>query len=279
MDSITIVAIVIAIAYIGLYLHGRHVLREGYTSHKEEEERNCQTVLDTSLASSKPYMTNEDKYGDFEGDFIYQNEGGPDPARDAMNNARRRFPFDWAQLPPSSSLFQAQQALFVKDPTSTASPYEKETFTDIESKKVLPPEEYEEDALKAYQSKTTDDMGVVDQTSVRDLIQNIYGQKGLVAKVAEKANNVFEVYEVMEKNPKIVWEDEVQQASIQSNALNPDMSTSDFLIAPNTTQGIHLGVTPRVQGESMKLKRQSYDNYNPNLEGIFGPKMQMQQWG
>ena len=280
MDPIAILAIIIALLYIAFYLNGKRILKEGYKNTvSEEEERNCKTVLDTSLTSSKPYVTNEDKYGDFEGDFIYQNEGGPDPTRDAMNNARRRFPFDWAQLPPSSSLFQAQQALFVKDPTSTAAPFNAETFTNIESKKVLPPEEYEQDALKAYQAKLASDMKSVDGESVNKLIQDIYGQKGFIAKVAEKANNVYEVYELVEKDPKIEWEDDVQQASIQSNDLNPIINTKDALIVPNTVQDIHLGVTPKVAGESMGLKRQSYDNYNPNLEGIFGPKMQMQQWG
>jgi len=274
------VAVLIAIIYIIIYANGRRSTHEGFqASLAEEEGRNCKTLLDTSLIPSKPYVTNEDKYGDFEGDFIYENEGGPDPTRDAMNNARRRFPFDWAQLPPSSSLFQAQQSLFVKDPTSTAAPFKEETFKDIDSKKVLPPEEYEEDALKSYQAKLASDMKSVDGESVNRLIQDIYGQKGFIAKVAEKANNVYEVYELVEKNPTIVWEDEVQQASIQSNDLNPSVSTKDALIVPNTVQDIHLGVTPKVAGESMELIRQTYDNYNPNLEAMFGPKMQMQQWG
>lgn len=39
-----------------------------------------------------------------------------------MNAARRKFPFDWSQLPPNSQLFQAQQALFAKDATNQASP-------------------------------------------------------------------------------------------------------------------------------------------------------------
>jgi len=279
MDTVTIVAIVIAIVYVALYFNGKMYLREGYESGPEPaEESHCTTVLDTGL-TQKPYVTNEDKYGDFEGDFIYQNEGGPDPTREAINNARRRFPFDWSQLPPSSSHFQAQQSLFVKDPTSTAAPFKQETFVDIESTKVIPPDDYEEDTLKAYKANVAADMKAVDGANVNKLIQDIYGKKGYIAKVAEKANNVFEVYELVEKNPKIVWEDEAQQSSIQSNALNPIVSTSETLVAPNTVSDIHLGVAPKVAGESMGLKRQTYDNYNPNLEGIFGPKLQMQQWG
>jgi len=271
MNSIVLLAILVAFSYVILYLRGRYYLRESFKS-------GSYTVLDTSLDSQKPYMTNEDKYGDFEQDFIYQNEGGPDPTREAIQAARRRFPFDWANLPPSSSNFQAQQSLFVKDTTTTASPYTKETFENIEAKKVLPPDEYQEDALKAYKPKSTSDMKVVDGESVDKLIKDIYGQKGLVAKVAKKANNVYEIYEVMEKNPKIVYEDDVQ-ASMQTNALNPNLDASEMLVVPHSVTDINVGLAPYGAGESMGLKRQIYNDYNPNLEGIFGPKMQMQQWG
>ena len=32
-------------------------------------------------------------------------------------------------------------------------------------------------------------------------------------------------------------------------------------------------------GEKTNLGRREYNDYNPNLEGIFGPKMQWQQYG
>jgi hypothetical protein len=278
MDFAVLVALFVAIGYVLLYLRGRYYLRETF-----QADRNCRTVLDTGMDLNKPYVTYQDKYGDFEADFVYQNEGGLDPTQEAINMARRRFPFDWSQLPPSSSLFQAQQALFAKDPTSTAAVFSKETFENIESQKVLPPDgsqdQAEIDALKAYEPKTAADMKSVDEQSVNDLIKNIYGEKGLIAKVARKANNVFEVYEVQEKNPKIVWEDEVQQGSIQSNALNPLIDPAEMLVVPNAVNELAVGLAPTGRGESMGLKRQEYSDYNPNLEGIFGPKMAWQQWG
>lgn len=265
MELGLILGIIIAVSYVIFYLKGRYYLRDGF------QDRNCRTVLDTSN-QTKPYVTNEDKYGDFEQDFIFQNEGGYDPTKEAINMARRRFPFDWSQLPPSSSLYQAQQALFVKDDTtSMAAPYTQETFEDIESRKVLPPEEAEQDALKAYQPVATADMKSVDEGSVNDLIKKIYGDKGLVASVAKKANNVYEVYETKEINPKIVYEDEVQQ----NNALNPLVEPSEMLVVPQ----LDVGLAPYGRGESTGIRRQTYSDYNPNLEGIFGPKMQWQQWG
>jgi hypothetical protein len=278
MDALTVFAVVLVFAYVLLYIRGRVYLREQF------QDKPCTTVLDTSL-QNKPYVTNEDKYGDFEQDFIYRNEGGFDPTREAIDAARRRFPFDWAQLPPSSSLFQAQQALFASDKSKTAAPFVSETFNDLDAAKVLPPDPAkqvtQDDLLKAYQPKATADMKAVDEKSVDELIQKIYGDKGLVAKVAKKANNVFEVYETMEKDPKIVYEDEVGQthASMQDNALNPMVNPEEKLVVPSSVGDVTTGLTPYAGGESTRLPRQTYSDYNPNLEGIFGPKMQWQQWG
>jgi hypothetical protein len=276
MDFAVMLAVIVFLGYIFFYLGGRYYNRDGF------QDRNCRTVLDTSN-QTKPYVTNEDKYGDFEQDFVFQNEGGYDPTKEAINIARRRFPFDWSQLPPSSSLFQAQQSLFVKDKTGLAAPFAKETFEDIESMKVLPPDnaadQAEEDALKAYQPVATADLKAVDEGSVKKLIERIYGEKGLVASVAKKANNVYEVYETMEKNPKIVYEDEVQRGGNENNELNPMVEPSQMLVVPGAASEINVGLAPYGAGESQGAKRQSYSNYNPNLEGIFGPKMQWQQWG
>jgi len=280
MDSLTIIALVVLFSYLMLYFGGRYYLREAFQNGGCKD---CKTVLDTSLIT-KPYVTNEDKYGDFEQDFVYQNEGGFDPTKQAIDQARRRFPFDWAQLPPSSSLFQAQQALFVKgDATTTAAPYSRESFEDLESSKVLPPDssnDSEADQLSAYQAVSTADLKSVDEGSVKELIEKIYGEKGLVAKVAKNANNVYEVYEVQEKNPKIVYEDDVQvQSSMQDNALNPIDYGNRMLVVPNAVSDISVGLAPYGRGESARTQRQTYSDYNPNLEGIFGPKMQWQQWG
>ena len=276
MDVLAILAILVAFAYIILYLRGSVYKREGF-------EGSCKTVLDTSY-QSKPYMTNEHQYGDFEQDFVYQNEGGFDTTREAIDAARRRFPFDWSGLPPSSALFQAQQALFSNDKGKMAAPFVSETFADLDAQKALPPDEYgqvtEDDILKAYKARETKNLKVVDEKGVKRLINDIYGSKGLVAKVAKKANNVYEVYEVQEKNPRIVWEDEISSnSSIQDNALNPLVDPSETLIVPTGAGDISVGVTPNVNGESMRLSKRDYSDYNPNLQGIFGEKMQWQQWG
>ena len=89
---------------------------------------------------------------------------------------------------------------------------------------------------------------------------------------------MYEVYEVQEKNPKIVYEDEVQvSSSMQSNAFNPMVDPEKMLVVPDSVA--EMSIPQYSHGASVGLKRQEYSDYNPNLEGIFGPKMQWQQWG
>ena len=77
-----------------------------------------------------------------------------------------------------------------------------------------------------------------------------------------------------------MYEDEVQtQSSEQSNALNPLVEPDKMLVVPNAVSNMDVGLAPYGRGDSAGYKRQTYSDYNPNLEGIFGPKMQWQQYG
>lgn len=279
MKSIVIVALVIAVSYIALYTY-THKYAESYTDKRGNME---DVRIENGPNVEMPYVRDTDVNGDFEQDFIYSNEGGSDPSKDALNAARRRFPFDWSQLPPSSSLFQAQQALFVKDPTSTASPYVKDTYEAIEAEKILPvntnaQDQYELDQLKMYKPNDAKSCKT-DEENVDTLIQNIYGKKGLVARVAKKANNVYEVYETIEKNPKIVWEDDGKQASMQSNELNSYADNSQMIVRSQAVTDVAAGMKPWGNGDSMNGGRQSLSDYNPNFEQLMGPRIMMQNYG
>ena len=280
MNSIMIIAIVVAVAYVALYSYNVNRTSESYISYDMKKDN---ILLETDTNRMMPYVRDTDENGDFEQDFVYANEGGSNPTKDALDAARRKFPFDWAQLPPSSSLFQAQQALFVKDPTSTASPYVKETFDALESEKILPmntetEDQYEMDQLKMYKPKDAKDCKT-DEQGVNEMIQNIYGKKGLIARVAKKANNVYEIYETVEKDPKIVWEDDGKQASMQSNELNAYADNSQMVVRSQAIQDLGDGIKPWGNGMASNKGRQALPDYNPNFDQVMGPRIMMQNYG
>jgi hypothetical protein len=249
----------------------------------------------------KPYMTNEDLYGDYEDptyvlggsgsgsaelggsyeqDFIFMQEGGQNPSRDAINAARRRFPYDWSSLPPSSSQFQMQQALFAKEPVNQAAPYTAETFKDMEAADLLPPDavaeaERQAKLLASYKPISASDFGAPTTESVEELVAEIYKPRGLVPSVKQQGvTNIYEIYETKEIEPKIVYEDDASQQRGVPNPLEPLRPDVGKQAAPSDTS---LGLAPA--SEKTKAARNSYATYDPSLEAMFGPRMSWQQWG
>lgn len=242
-------------------------------------------AYDEATGFQKPYMTNEHLYGDYEGDFeqdfIFTQEGGPNPSLDAINAARRRFPFDWANLPPSASQFQLQQMLFNKEPANHAASYTEETFKDIQAADLLPPDsvaeaERQAKLLASYKPISAKDFGAPTKQSVEDLVAKIYEPRGLIPMVAQKGDtNVYEIYETKEVNPKIVYEDEPSQQRGVANPLEPlSPNVEKYVNMPTDTS---LGLAP--VSEKTKMGRNSYATYDPQLETMFGPRMTWQQWG
>ena len=250
-------------------------------------------------AVQKPYMTNEDLHGDYEDptyvlgsgsatelggsyeqDFIFMQEGGQNPSRDAINAARRRFPYDWSSLPPSSSQFQMQQALFAKEAVNQAAPYTAETFKDMEAADLLPPDavaeaERQAKLLASYKPISAGDFGAPTTDSVEQLVAEIYKPRGLLPSVKQQGQtNVYEIYETKEIEPKIVYEDDASQRRGVPNPLEPLQPQP----APvQAKEDVSLGLAPT--SEKTKAARNSYGTYDPSLEAMFGPRMSWQQWG
>jgi hypothetical protein len=239
---------------------------------------------------SKPYMTNEHLYGDAEDnldwsetDFVREQEGGFDPTKDAINAARRQFPFDWANLPPSANEFQRQQMLYVKSAEKQAAShpgqYNKETFKDIDAADVLPSDNMDEDTrmakiIKSYVPIPAGEFAAPTKESVEEFVKKIYKPRGLIPMVKQRGDtNVYEIYETKEINPKIVYEDDLQE---KPNLLEP-LTDQENTVENFDGEAKDRGVAPK----SVKTRagRQSYANYNPELEVMFGPRMMWQQWG
>ena len=227
----------------------------------------------------RPYMTNEDQYGDFEQDFIMMNEGGYNPSKEAINAARRRFPFDWSQLPPSANQYQMQQMLFNKESVNKAAPFTTETFKDIEARDLLPPDgdaeaDREKKLLSTYIPVSASEIAAPSVQSVEELVKKIYDPQGKIPIMKQRGDtNVYEIYEVKEKNPKIVYEDEaVRGLANPLEPLSPDVQK--YVEMPTDTS---LGLAPL--SEKDKLARNSYATWDPTLEGIFGKSLTWQTWG
>lgn len=257
-----------------------------------QNDRNCRTVLDTTSDSTKPYMTTEHLYGDynadngdgtasiwmdkatpsgqeaFEKDVIFNSEGGREATRAALSAAKNQFQFDWAQLPPSSSLYQQNQAAYV------AAPYTSETFVDISTTEPTP---------IPYKPSDPANYKKTDPEDVTKWLNDMYKQKGLIPEIEVKADNVYNVIGTREINPTIVYEDSNAPAKTAQQMTPQDYDprvSPNTIVVPPAAQDISIGLDP-FNSALMRTSvgRQSVTQWSPELEKMFGKKMQWQQWG
>jgi hypothetical protein len=262
---------------------------------QDKEGRNCRTVVDTTPESSKPYMTTQHLQGDyyedngdgtapvwmdkatpsgqvaFEKDIIFNSEGGREATRAALSAAKNQFQFDWAQLPPSSSLYQQNQASYV------AAPYNAETFVDIIDSSASDP------VPIPYKPSDPNNYKKTEPEDVKKWLNEMYKEKGLIPEIVEKPDNVYEVIGTREINPKIVYEDEVARPTssqqLTPSDYDPRVTPNSFVVPP-AAQEISAGLDP-FNSALMRTSvgRQTVMQWSPELEGMFGKKMQWQQWG
>jgi len=259
-------------------------------------QKDKQLVLDTSTGIQRPFVTREMDMGDFEGDFdrtmIGKFEGGIEATKDVQNLALRQYPFDWANAPPSSKIFQEQNALFLEKqnllrnaeelPTSSgggsangqnerALPhYQREGFNDLGPA---------DEIIKKYKpmcSKSTNSTSnAFSEDDAENFILDYYDKLGLVPEFKRRDDGVYEVNGTYEKNPKIVYEDD---GSVPKRDVWKPMAGNNE-ITVNANYGKELSAVstnPQIaSNESTGLSKRE-----PNgLERMFGPGLQWQQYG
>ena len=247
---------------------------------------NTQFVSTANSVLQRPYVTNEMDMGDFEGDFdrTMSNtfEGGIEATKDIQNLALRQFPFDWSNAPPSSRIFQEQNALFLEkdnllrnseELTTTyggsntsndgmlsrrSGNYQREGFNDIDPAK---------DIIASYKPMCSDGKTVFSKDDSENFILDYYDKLGLVPEFKRRDDGAYEVTNTYEKNPKIVYEDEI--TSEGDSIWKPMADNSDVSVNAETVDNsISNQVRTGVEREDSK-----------GLQRMFGPGLQWQQYG
>jgi len=238
----------------------------------------------------RPYVTNEMDMGDFEGDFdrtmLNRFEGGIDATKDAQNIALRQFPFDWANAPPASSIFQQQNALFMEKQNLLRSA-EVIPGSDIDDGRLFPKPTKEgfgdlgpaDDIIKTYkpQCSSKKDSNKFSEDDSEDFILKYYDKKGVVPEIVKRDDGVFEVVDTYEKNPKIVYEDELQGE--KNDVWKPMAGSNEYEVTAQYSKALRSsGLDPAIAAQqNVGMQKQDIDS--KGLERIFGPGLQWQQYG
>ena len=305
MDSQVLIVAVLAIAVIVLYVGGRYYLRtgEGFKDVEEDEERrkarrmaeeHAPTIYDTAAIrndfhpeapfTEQPIL----RLDDYEYSMIFQNEGSREVGKRVISDAMSRYPLGWTVQPPSSQYFQTRQEGFVSETlkedaeerTGIRQPVNTEEFNSISGTKEQPQdkelmEEEERKILQMYKPEKSKDLIHYSLKDAKRLVKRLYSKRGLIADVerSKQGNNVFEIVEVREKDPVIVWEDDIPQPERDS------MRGEEVIEVPQTVNDLSAGLDPWYEPRTRtRMGRHDYTKWTPGLERSFAPTYTATEW-
>jgi hypothetical protein len=286
-----------AIAFIILYISGRYYLREEGFENMNDEERKLERMAQLHATSiynttsirediprdpayaTKPIMTLDD----YEYSMVFQNEGNREAGKFEISQAMTRYPLDWCGRPPSDQLFQTSREAFTDKVAidMKEAPVDEEEYDSISGVAELPPntqalDDEERKLLQTYKPESTKDLLHYSLMDAKQLAKRYYKKKGLIPIIepSKQGENVFEIVELKEINPKIVWEDEVQNPENRTE-LRGEGKLEVPQIVNDTAAGLDPFFEPRT---TVRMNRHDYTKWTPGLERTFAPTYTGNGW-
>ena len=256
------------------YLENFHDAGIPYTQIKGSK---CGGQLNSPIPE-KPYATNPiEDMDDYEISAVHHHRGSREVSKKQISDAMTRYPVDWTVQGPDSQYFQENQ---VSTP-STYVPQPPSINPALDHSMKLPDateqEEEEKKILQTYQPKKSKDLLHYAVEDVKEMIDKIYDKKGLIPVIekSKQGNNVWEISEVKEKNPIIVWEDspEAQQKQLM------ETRGENVIEVPQEASDLSAGLDPFFQARGSTRKGKSdYTKWTPGLERMFAPTYPVKSW-
>ena len=268
---------ILVIAYFMLYFSGRKYLEQPFT-----DAPSSSTVPAHRFPPAKPYnMQPIDRLDDYEVTAIFQNEGSKEASKKQISDAMSRYPLDWSIQGANSEGFQEGQAKYLKTEEGSK-PMLLQPSDDSSQDMLLPnhssQDEEEQKILQTYKPTCTKGLLEYCVDDVKALVDRVYGRKGLVP-VVEKSKqgpNIWEVVEVKEKDPKIVWEDDdpaQERRDIMASR------GEESITVPYPASDLAAGLDPFFgSGTPSRTGKNDYTKWTPGLERMYAPTYPVKSW-
>jgi hypothetical protein len=284
MGAAPIVVALIAFGGIYLALRGKYYLVDTY---KDASGIDVTVEVAEPAYSTRPIMSVTD-YDDT-GDDAPNPLAYDDPVRKALemsviaaNTAEQSraiktgrlnaLQYNTARLPPDSQVRVADEVNWEPAPVD---PKVLEGYADIAGTAFNPPdldaaEAKERQILATYVPKSSAELGTYSIEDADTLIKKIYKERKQIPTYRKREEDgVYEVYEVKDEDPVIVWEDEVGAPAVAGGAnINVPVIPADY-------SSVDPFYEPLARG---KLNRADYTAFTPGLERMFAPTNQTQNW-
>jgi hypothetical protein len=275
MSILHTIGLLLIFSYFVLYLGGRK-----YWEHFENKTKaNVSPNVTHNFKISppeKPYAMNQiEDIDDYEVSAVFHNRGSREASQKQINDAMTRYPIDWSVQGPQSQVFQENaiqssptySAMNLNDAVS-ASPMELNSN-----------EEEEKKILQTYRPKKCKELLEYSVEDVKHMIERIYTKRGLVPTIekSKQGANIWEITEVQEKNPKIIWDDDVENDKKIERAM--EQRGENVIDVPQEASDIAAGLDPFFQtGARLKKGRNDYTHWTPGLERMFAPTYPVKHW-
>ena len=278
MENLYIILVLVALGYVAFYISGRKYLER----FSGQPITDAATIMQTNVLSQlQPDNShNEDA---FEISQIFQNQG-KEASQKQISDAMTRYPLDWSVQGPGSQMFQENQARYEKNKKNVIAP---EPYQDQPTDMMLPDgallEEEERKLLQTYKPETSKGLLHYSMHDVHDLLKKLYGKKGQipVIKKSKQGENVWEIVEVKEKNPKIVWEDSVDSAANTSSSSTKDTMTQrgeEVIQIPYAVGDVTASLDPFMRARERVRTGGTTITENSELGRMFQPTYPIPKW-
>lgn len=283
------ILVLLIIGYVFLYFGGRK-----YLESFENPSNNAQLASDrksvTTVTNKRivPEMScnsnNADNTDNYEVSAVYHNQGSREASKKEINDAMTRYPLDWAAQGQGSQYFQENQAKFLKKGIPQPDSY----YKDVNTSMILPDattlDEEERKILQTYTPESSKGLLQYSVDDVKGLLTKIYDKRGLIP-VIEKSNqgeNIWEIIEVQEKNPKIVWEDGEETSLLdQQNQQQEIMKRrgEESILVPYTVSDVNADLDPFLQASpSTRIGKSEYNQFTHGLNEMFTSSQSKKSW-
>lgn len=279
------------IGYLVLYLSSRKYL-ENFAS--------ASAAASASASASAPYPSSyktirppEKPYArapinsldEYELSAVYQRQGSKEATKQQLDQAMAQYPMDWAVQGQGSQHFQEKEGEYKRSPLARKAEAVEGFYAEAPTDQLLPDsaqqEAEERKILQTYKPEKSAHLLNYSLTDVKTLVEKLYEKRGLIPDVvpSKQGANVWEITEVREKDPKIIWEDDpslLQHASERDRMI---ARREEVIDVPYMASDLAAGLDPFFQkGQVTRDGRFNYHQWTPGLERMFAPTHPIKAW-
>jgi hypothetical protein len=287
-SNLITIFLLLVIGYIVLYFGGRKYL-EHFDDKKDERFNPDGSPKDdinmVVYPPEKPYLMNPiDDLDDYELSLVFQNQGSKVASKKQISDAMTRYPMDWSVQGPNSQYFQDNEEQYQKKKEEDVNnPPVTGFYKEIDGSNMKLPdtaamEEEEKKILQTYKPECSKGLLEYSVDDVKALVNKVYSKKGLIPVIeqSKQGQNIWEITELKEKDPHIVWEDELEK---QTDRQKMEKRGEEVIEVPYTASDVAAGLDPFFEPRSsVRDGKFDYTQWTPGLERMFAPTYPIKEW-